>query len=137
MSASQAIFAAAGRSMVLRDSAQETISFGDLPEDNYDLILSELAKNSFHDVLNAAQCTKSLRKAALPRVYRNITLATGPRGSKQETAHQALVDVFLHDRQGEIARHVRSITVLNEVRSEDIVSILERLAELRTLQSFR
>jgi hypothetical protein len=117
--------------------AGPTVNLNIVPEDIHRIILSELADMSPTDVLNVAQSSALLRDAALPFIYRNITLSTGPEKSDEQMAYQALVENLRADEHGQLARHVRSISVKNEVPSEDFIMILNKIAQHGSLRSLK
>jgi hypothetical protein len=116
--------------------AGQTINLNVVPEDIHRLILSELSEASPTDVINVAQSSVTLRDAALPFIYRNITLSTGSK-SEEQVAYQALVQNFREDEHGQLARHVRSITVKNEVSSQDLLVILNKVSQHGNLRSLK
>ncbi|KAF1924237.1 uncharacterized protein M421DRAFT_8898 [Didymella exigua CBS 183.55] len=115
--------------------AGPTVNLNIVPEDVHWLILSELAETSFMDVLNVAHSSNALRHAALPFMYHNVTLEKGLKKSGKQNSFQALIQSFRQDEKGELARQVRSVTVKDEVPSEDLIMLLHKIARYGNLRS--
>jgi hypothetical protein len=109
-----------------RGVAGRTINLDTVSGDIHHLIFSDLLNSSSADLLNVAQSSKTLRDAALPYIYRNIILNGASDESGTRTAYQALVGRLQNDAPGQLTRHIRSITVKNEVPSEDLITILQK-----------
>jgi hypothetical protein len=129
MSTRNTCVATAAPSALSHDIACQTINLNLIPEDIHRLILSDLADTSPTDVLNVAHSSGTLRDAALPFIYRNITLTGGSEKSEKQTAYQAIVESLRQDEHGKLARHVRSITVKNEVPTQDLIMILNKISQ--------
>ena len=116
---------------------KQTFGMSDLPEDVHRLIISELEVSSPSAVLDLAETSRTLRDAALPFVYRDIVLEIGPKGSRKNTAYKAMMGMFRTDEPSEIARHIRTITVLHDVPSEDLMAVLNHIAVSGRLQTIK
>lgn len=117
--------------------ARKSIIINDLPELFRFRIACELEETSLQDVLSFAQTSKALRKTALARIYHSIELIPCLEEGKDKTTYHALIDLFRHDDQCEIARHVCSITVHDGIPTEDVVLMSEKIAGRRTLRKLR
>lgn len=113
------------------------VSLNALPDDIYRLVLSELADASPLSVVNVAQVSRALRIAALPLVYRAITLTRGSEESKERVKYEAILEKFQQDENGEFTRHVRSLRVKTEVPSEDLIAILSKISRLGNLKNLK
>ncbi|CAN9225767.1 unnamed protein product [Alternaria alternata] len=113
----------------------QAVNLNVVPEDIHHLIMTEVAGTSVGDVLNMAHSSVTLRDAALPFIYRNVTLTRGLKKSEEQRRYQALVENFRRDEQGHIAKHVRSITVTNDVPSDDLIMMLNKVAQHGDLES--
>ncbi|CAN9210299.1 unnamed protein product [Alternaria alternata] len=113
----------------------QAVNLNVVPEDIHHLIMTEVAGTSPTDVLNVAHSSVTLRDAALPFIYRNVTLTRGLKKSEELKRYQALVENFRGDEQGHIAKHVRSITVTNDVPSDDLIMMLNKVAQHGDLES--
>lgn len=111
--------------------AGQTINLNFVPDDIHHLILSDIMDTSPADLLNVAQSSGVLHDAALPYIYRNITL------NGESTAYQALVEKICNDEHGNITKHVRSITVKDEVPPEDLITILNKTSRHQNLRSLK
>jgi hypothetical protein len=107
------------------------------PEDVHYLIASELMGSSPLAVLSLGQTCTVLRQAALPFVYRNLVMSTGTGNSWKKRAYEALIELFRKDEQCKIAQHVRSITVKDEIPEEDLMTVVNKIAECGKLQTLR
>lgn len=96
--------------------------------------MAGLADASPYDVLNVAQTTKTSYDAALPFVYRKVILEQGPEFSDKCEAYQALIERIRHDDRGELSRHIRGITVKDEVPREDLIMVLDKIARFGNLR---
>jgi hypothetical protein len=121
--------AKAAPSALSQGIACQTVNLNLIPEDIHRLILSDLADTSPTDVLNVAHSSGTLRDAALPFIYRNITLTGGPEKSEKQMAYQALVQSLRQDEHGNLIRHIRSITVKNEVPTQDLIMIFNKISQ--------
>jgi hypothetical protein len=108
-----------------------------LADDIHYLIIFELTKSSPFDVLSLAQSSRALREAALPFGYRDLVLTRGSSNSRTERAYKALIELFRKDKDCQIARHVRSIVVKDELPQEDMILILNKISEVGTLRKLR
>ncbi|KAF7672568.1 hypothetical protein GT037_009599 [Alternaria burnsii] len=113
----------------------QAVNLNVIPEDIHHLIITEVAGTSPTDVLNVAHSSVTLRDAALPFIYRNVTLTRGLKKSEEQKRYQALVETFREDEHGHIAKHVRSITVTNDVPSDDLIMMLNKVAQHGNFQS--
>ncbi|KAI4638964.1 uncharacterized protein J4E78_011050 [Alternaria triticimaculans] len=100
-----------------------------VPDDIHHLILSKIADTSPTDLLNVAQSSGVLHDAALPYIYRNIIL------NGESTAYKALVDKLSKDEHDDLTKHIRTITVKDEVPSADLITILNKTLQHRNLRS--
>ncbi|KAF1976981.1 hypothetical protein BU23DRAFT_550929 [Bimuria novae-zelandiae CBS 107.79] len=108
-------------------------SLDTVPEDVHRLILSELEETSPSAVRNFAGSSKALQDVAQPFVYRTLVLSPRSEGSKKSTAYRALMAKF-SDTSCDVARHVRSIMVQDEVPEEDLILVLNKIAESGNLR---
>lgn len=115
----------------------QAVNLNVIPEDIHHLIITEVAGTSPTDVLNVAHSSVTLRDAALPFIYRNVTLTRGLKKSEEQKRYQALVETFREDEHGHIAKHVRSITVTNDVLSDDLIMMLNKVAQHGNFQSLK
>ncbi|KAH6858789.1 hypothetical protein AA0118_g11887 [Alternaria tenuissima] len=113
----------------------QAVNLNVVPEDIHHLIMTEVAGTSPTDVLNVAHSSVTLRDAALPFIYRNVTLTRGLKKSEEQKRYQALVENFRGDEQGHVAKHVRTITITNDVPSDDLIMMLNKVAQHGDLQS--
>jgi hypothetical protein len=97
------------------------------------LIAAELIKFSPSAVLALSHCTRSLRQAALPFVYRDIILTQGRSG----TAYKALLKIMREDESCDIVKHVRNITVTDDIPEEYILLFFNKCAKCTTLKKLR
>ncbi|KAI4703549.1 hypothetical protein J4E89_009970 [Alternaria sp. Ai002NY15] len=100
-----------------------------VPDDIHHLILSKIVDTSPTDLLNVAQSSGVLHDAALPYIYRNIIL------NGDSTAYKALVDKLSKDEHDDLTKHIRAITVKDEVPSADLITILNKTLQHRNLRS--
>jgi hypothetical protein len=107
-----------------------------LPEDIHYLIASELIKSSPSAVLALSQSSRTLRQAALPFVYRDVVLTQKTKKSWSGKAYKALVEIFREEARGncDVAKHVRSIAVKDDLAEEDLMLILNQIAKCGTLK---
>jgi hypothetical protein len=115
----------------------QAVNLNVIPGDIHHLIITEVAGISPTDVLNVAHSSVTLRDAALPFIYRNVTLTRGLEKSEEQKRYQTLVESFREDEHGHIAKHVRSITVTNDVPSDDLIMMLNKVAQHGDLQSLK
>jgi len=115
-------------------TASPSVAATPSPQDPYYLIVSELMETSPAMLHDYTQSSEALRAAALPSVYRHLRLERGDKSSRKREAYRALI-ANLRDNQegGGIAKHVRSITVKEEIPAEDLMLMLERISEHGTL----
>jgi len=111
--------------------AGQTINLNFVPDDIHHLILSDIVDTSPADLLNLAQSSGVLHDAALPYIYRNVILNGGSR------AYQSLLEKLCKDEHGDLTKHIRSITVKDEVPSEDLITILDKTLQHRNLRSLK
>ena len=102
-----------------------------VPDDIHHLILSKIVDTSPTDLLNVAQSSGVLHDAALPYIYRNIIL------NGESTAYKALVDKLSKDEHDDLTKHIRTITVKDEVPSADLITILNKTLQHRNLRSLK
>ena len=119
---------------VLPSTAGQGLSLTSLPNDVHHLIFSELAEVSPASTLQVAQVAKPLHGVAIPLIYRHVTLEQGSKSSKKEQAYRTLVEKLRQDDQGELSRHVRGITVKDEVPPDDLTMLLSKIAQFGNLQ---
>jgi hypothetical protein len=108
-----------------------------LPEDVQYLIASELIKSSPRAILALSQSSCALRQAILPFVYRDIVLTQGTKKSWSGKAYRALLEIWRNDETCDIAKHVRSITVKEELPEEDLILFFSQIATRGTLKKLR
>jgi len=111
--------------------ASRTINLNVIPDDIHHLILSNIVDTSPTDLLNVAQSSGVLHDAALPYIYRNIIL------NGESTAYQALVEKLSKNEHGDLTKHIRSITVKDEVPSADLITLLNKTLQHRNLRSLK
>ncbi|KAI4908071.1 hypothetical protein J4E85_011735 [Alternaria conjuncta] len=109
--------------------AGQKINMNVVPDDIHHLILSDIVDTSPADLLNVAQSSEVLHDAAMPYIYRNIIL------NGESTAYKALVEKLSKHEHGDLTKYIRSITVKDEVPSEDLVMILNKTSRHRNLRS--
>lgn len=115
----------------------QTVNLSEVSEDIHRLIISELVGSSPSAVLNLAKTSQTLRDAALPFVYRDIVLEKGPKGSGKNIAYKTMMNIFRKDKPSQIARHIRSITVRGDVPSDDLMAVLDHIADGGRLQTIK
>jgi len=111
--------------------ARHPVNLNAVPDDIHHLILSNIVDTSPADLLNVAQSSEVLHDAALPYIYRNIIL------KGESTAYQALVEKLSKDEHGDLTKHIRSITVKDEVPSADLITILNNTSRHKNLRSLK
>lgn len=126
---------AATSTMLAGSSTDQAINLNYLPDDIHRLILLELADSSPADIFSLAQVSKILRDTAFSFIFRNLVIAQGPKKSWNHIPFPALVEKFREDEHYQLARHVRSITIKDEVPSEDLLMILDKVAQSGKLHS--
>lgn len=114
--------------------AGQVTNLNDVHHDVQRLILAELADTSPNDVLKVAQATKTLCDAALPFIYRKVILEQGPKFSDKQKAYQALIERIRQDDRGELSRHIRGITIKDEIPPEDLIMLLDKVARFGDLR---
>jgi hypothetical protein len=107
------------------------------PDDIHYLIASELVKSSPSAVLALGQSSKTLRQATLPFMFRDLVLKRGTEMSRTYKAYQSLLKRFREDTSDEIAEHVRSLAVKDDLPEEDLILILDKISERGTLRKLR
>jgi len=113
------------------------IRLDSIAEDVQHLIASEVVSFSQASVAALSQSSQSLRQAAVPLVYREIVLERGEDRSKKAQRYKYLVELFRGEEQCSVARHVRSITVKDDVPTEDLMVILTRISQCGFLRKLR
>lgn len=111
-----------------KDKTQQTRNLQNLPRDVHQLILLHLAGSTPSAVLSLSESSKILHDVSMPFVYRSLVLSKGPRNSKKLSTYETLLDKF-RDPASDIVKHVRCITVESELPREDLLLIIERIAE--------
>jgi len=111
--------------------AGQTINLNVVPDDIHHLILSDIVDTSPADLLNVAQSSEVLHDAAMPYIYRNIIL------NGESTAYKALVKKLSKDEHGDLTKHIRSITVKDEVPSADLITLLNKTMQHSNLRSLK
>jgi hypothetical protein len=112
---------------------RENTRFDTLGYDIQYLIAAELIKFSPSAVLALSHSTRSLRQAALPFVYRDIILTQGCSGA----AYKALLEIMREDESCDKAKHVRNITVTDDIPEDDLLSFFNKCAECAILNKLR
>lgn len=115
----------------------QSVGLNNVPEDIHHLILSELVCSSPSTLLSVSQSSKTLQDAAYPFMYRHLNLSKVSNGSKELLAYETLLDKFRSATAKNIARHVRSITVQNQIPEKDLILILTRIAEYGRLRELK
>lgn len=118
-------------------SLDRTAGLEHAPNDIHYLVASELMKSSPSAVLALGQSSTALRQAALPFIYRDLVLTKGTSNSEKEKAYEALIETFRKDVNYKVAQHVRSITIKDDLPEEDLLTILNKIAECGTLKKLR
>jgi hypothetical protein len=113
------------------------IGLDNIAEDVQHLIAAELVSFSQASVSALSQSSQSLRQATVSLVYRNIVLKRGEDMSKTAQRYKYLIDLFREEEQCSVARHVRSITVKDDVPPEDLMMILTRISQCGVLHKLR
>ncbi|KAH3914550.1 hypothetical protein HBH56_090730 [Parastagonospora nodorum] len=109
------------------------IDLDSIAEDVQHLIASKLVSFSQASVSALSQSSQSLRQATVSLVYRNIVLKRGEDRSKTAQRYEYLIELFRKEEQCSVARHVRSITVKDDVPPEDLMMILTRISQCGVL----
>lgn len=100
-----------------------------VPGDIHHMILSDLVESSPSTVIAVAQSSNTLRENALPFVYQKLVLHSGPKTSTRRKVYNALVK-SIHKADGsQIAKHIRNLTVKDDVVIEDLAMILNKISE--------
>lgn len=106
-------------------------------EDVIYLIFSELTKSSGADVVALAQASKTLRQSGLPFVYQNLVLRKGTSKSRCQRAFESILEEFRKEKECQLARHVRCITVKDKIPANDLLLILNKISECGVLRKIR
>ena len=113
------------------------IHLDSVAEDVLYLILSELVETSPAAVLALSQTSTVLRRIAVPYTYWSLVLAPGVEGSKTRLKYQSLLDDLRHDGGCQIAKHVRSVTVKDDVPTQDLMFIIDLISTRGVLHKLR
>ncbi|KAF2831092.1 hypothetical protein CC86DRAFT_134764 [Ophiobolus disseminans] len=113
--------------------SERKVGLDGIPNDIHYLIASELMECSPSAVQALGQSSKTLRQATLPLVFRHLVLKRSTKGSQTYEAYQALVEAFREHGNNEIAHHVRSLVVKNDLPEEDLMLVLDKISECGTL----
>jgi hypothetical protein len=125
-------------------SSHEKIGLNNIPNDIQYLIASEIAKSSPSTIFALAQSSRTLRQATLPFIYRDLVLKRTSSKSGTHKAYRALIESLRNDKDHDIAKHVRNLTVKDDLpddRSEidlpedDLLFILDIIAQSSALRS--
>ncbi|KAL5387910.1 hypothetical protein DPSP01_003309 [Paraphaeosphaeria sporulosa] len=116
------------------EKSTQSIGLNTVPGDIHHLILSELKDSPSSALRNVSQSSKTLQDVGFSFMYRNLILCKPLKGGKELLAYESLLDRFRGATAGDIARHVRSITVKNHIPQEDLILIVEKIAEFGTLR---
>jgi hypothetical protein len=116
---------------------KDSTGLANAPEDIHYLIASELMKNSPSAVLALSQSSARLRQATLSFVYKDLVLRNKPNDAKVVQAYKALIETIQGNGGCDVAQHVRKITVKDEIPAEDLILILDKIAERGTLHKLR
>jgi hypothetical protein len=131
-----------------------------LPNDIYYLIASELLKTSPSTMLALGQSSRILRQATAPFLNRNLVLKKNsskdglgveeyleieacepsisyPVSRRPKRAYDALIESFRNDHNYEIAKHVRSLTIKDDLATSDLLLILDKISSSGTLRKLR
>jgi hypothetical protein len=135
-----------------------------LPNDIYYLIASELLKTSPSTMLALGQSSRILRQATAPFLNRNLVLkknsskdglgveeyleieacepsisypVSRPVSRRPKRAYDALIESFRNDHNYEIAKHVRSLTIKDDLATSDLLLILDKISSSGTLRKLR
>jgi hypothetical protein len=126
------------RSEPIQDRSDKAPGLDNIADDVHYLIASELMKSSPAAILALGQSSKILRQAMLPFIYRDLVLKRVnyfETGTRQ--AYEALIERFRKVEDRDIATHVRSLTVKDDVPEKDLLLILDRVSELGSLTKLR
>jgi hypothetical protein len=131
----------------LPQSSHEKIGLESIPNDIQYLVASEIAKSSPTTIFALAQSSRTLRQATLPFIYSNLVLKRTSNKSGAHKAYRALVESFRNDKDHDIARHVRNLTIKDDLSDDDkceidlpeddLLFILDMIAQSSTLRSLR
>jgi hypothetical protein len=102
-----------------------------IAEDVQHIIAAELVILSPPSILAMAQSSRTLRQIALPLVYQDVVL------HREDEAYEALVTLFRGGGEGSIAHHVRHLMVKDELPTEDLIMILDKISEFGVLRKLR
>jgi hypothetical protein len=127
-------------------SSHEKVGLDSIPNDIQYLIASEIAKSSPSTIFALAQSSRTLRQATLPFIYASLVLKRTSNKSGAHKAYRALIESFRNDKDHDIARHVRNLTVKDalpddraeiDLPEDDLLFILDMVAQSGTLRSLR
>lgn len=112
----------------------EALRLDGIVDDVHYLIASELLKSSPDAVRALGQSSKTMRQATLPFIYRHLVLK---KASYFETTYEAFIERFRMAQDCEISKHVRCLTVKDDVPEEDLLLVLDRVAEFGALRKLK
>lgn len=115
----------------------QTISLDAVPEDIHDLIFAELSKSAAHSVRILAQTSRTMRRAALPFLYKNLVLEYGQSKTKTWETYEALKEVCCGDENPLYAKFVRNIVSEDNVLAQDLIIILNKTSNCGVLCKLR
>jgi hypothetical protein len=108
-----------------------------IAEDVQHMIAAELFILSPPSILAMAQSSRTLRQVALPLVYRDVVLHQELDEPKTSDTYEALVELFRGGREGGIAHHVRHLVVKDELPTDDLMMIVDKISEFGVLRKLR
>jgi hypothetical protein len=97
------------------------------------LIAAELVKSSPSIILAFSHTARSLRQAALPFVYRDIVLTQGWSGKSYKT----VLEIMRKDENCDMVKHIRNITVKDDIPEDDLLLFFNQCAECATLKKLK
>lgn len=121
----------------IQHATADPIRLNSIAEDVQHLIAAETVSFSRASVSALSRSSQSLRQAAVPLIYRDIVLKRGEDKSKTAQKYKHLVELFREEEQCSVARHVRGITVKDDVPTEDLMMILTKISQCGILRKLR
>lgn len=121
-----------------QDLSKEGARLPNAPDDIQHLIASELTDISPNTLREFTHSSEASRVVALPVVYRHLLLERGNNNTRKRQAYNALIASFRSSHEeGNIAKHIRNITVKDELPVKDLLMILESISEHGTLRNLK
>lgn len=88
-------------------------------------------------VLSLAHASRALRRAAVPFLYQSLYLATLPRRQSTGRGYEELIKIIRSDRECELVKHVRNIRVKGTIPEENLLLVLNKIANHGRLRKVR